>query len=71
MYSSLGKGRLHTEYGGYHDKKYWQSDENKRVKEFFAESFSGKTLNDTHFEQLKQAFPKSVEIFEEIYKEIN
>ena len=70
MYSSLGKGRLHAEYGGYHDKKYWQSDENKRVKEFFAESFSGKTLNDTHFEQLKQAFPKSVEIFEEIYGEI-
>lgn len=70
MYSSLGKGRLHPEYGGYHDKKYWQSEKSKRVKEFFAEAFSGKTLDDTHIVQLKEAFPKSVEVFEEIYNEI-
>ena len=70
MYSSLGKGRLHPEYGGYHDKKYWQTEKSKRVKEFFAEAFSGKTLDDTHLAQLKEAFPKSVEIFEEIYNEL-
>ena len=69
MYSSLGRGRLHPEYGGYHDRKYWQSEKSKRVKEFFAEAFSGKTLNDTHLAQLKEAFPKSVEIFEEIYND--
>lgn len=70
MYSSLGRGRLHPEYGGYHDRKYWQSEKSKRVKEFFAEAFSGKTLDDTHLAQLKEAFPKSVEIFEEIYNEL-
>ena len=70
MYSSLGKGRLHPEYGGYHDRKYWQSEKSKRVKEFFAEAFSGKTLDDTHLAQLKEAFPKSCEIFEEIYNEL-
>jgi len=70
MYSSLGKGRLHAEYGGYHDRDYWKKDENKRVKEFFAEAFSGKTLGNTHYNQLKEAFPKSMEIFEEIYREI-
>lgn len=70
MYSSLGKGRLHAEYGGYHDRDYWKSEPSKRVKEFFAEAFSGKTMGNTHYDQLKQAFPKSCEIFEEIYKEI-
>ena len=70
MYSSLKKGRLHPEYGGYHDRKYWESEDNKRVREFFAESFSGYTLENRHLEELKSAFPKSVEIFEEIYKEI-
>ena len=70
MYSSLGKGRLHAEYGGYHDRAYWKSEPSKRVKEFFAEAFSGKTLGNNHYDQLKQAFPKSIEIFEEIYKEI-
>jgi len=70
MYSSLGKGRLHPEYGGYHDKKYWKSEPSKRVKEFFAEAFSGYTLNNNHYEELKNAFPQSIEIFEEIYKEI-
>lgn len=70
MYSSLGKGRLHAEYGGYHDRDYWKKDPNKRVKEFFAEAFSGKTLGNTHYDQLKEAFPKSIEIFEEIYQEI-
>lgn len=70
MYSSLKKGRLHPEYGGYHDRKYWESEDSKRVKEFFAESFSGYTLENNHYKELKEAFPKSVEIFEEIYKEI-
>lgn len=70
MYSSLGKGRLHAEYGGYHDRDYWKNEPSKRVKEFFAEAFSGKTLGNTHYDQLKEAFPKSLEIFEEIYREI-
>lgn len=71
MYSSLGKGRLHPEYGGYHDKDYWKREDNKRVKEFFAEAFSGYTLEDEHYKELINAFPKSIEIFEEIYNQIN
>ena len=70
MYSSLMKGRLHPEYGGYHDRTYWQSEESKRVKEFFAEAFSSYTLNNHHYQELKDAFPESIKIFEEIYKEI-
>ena len=57
-------------FGAGHSKRYWRESPYHRGNEFFAEAFSARATNKQQYETMKEYFPKSIEIFEEILKEI-
>lgn len=56
-------------FGVGHGRKYWNGRDNG--KEGFAEMFSAKVNNPESWEVIKEYFPESVEIFEDMLKVVN
>lgn len=68
MVSAGTKGRL--DINGYcHSTSYWRKSPEAQAHEFFAEVYQAKSRNMESYSLVKEYFPKSVSIFEEILKE--
>lgn len=73
-YSSLsdilsGATKGKDDFGSCHSGRYWRESPYHRGNEFFAEAFSARATNKKQYKTLKEYFPKSIEIFEEILEE--
>lgn len=69
MYEAATGGSYDLGAGG-HGKAYWKRSPELQGMEFFAEIYSAKATKSKQYEIMKKYFPKSVEIFEEVLKEI-
>lgn len=66
MWDGITKEMIRSHFG--HGKTYWKT--HSVGVEAFAEMFSATTMNPESLEQIRYYFPKSYQIFEEIFEEI-
>lgn len=69
VYSGATVGQ--DSFGMSHSSRYWRESKYHKGNEFFAETFQAKANGKEQYEVLKQYFPKSVEIVDEILEEMS